>query len=132
MVEGLELSALVVDDNWYNRDICRIALENVGYKVTEADHGSVAMNFLEQQTFNLTVLDLQMPTISGATVLDWIRHSAKHNAMFVIVITANPHMVTDEIDDLADYVMNKPINVMEFAQFVDRLKTGRKRSVDVH
>ncbi len=115
-------SALIIDDNWFNRDIFRIALESAGYSVTELDNGSEGIALLEQQTFNLLILDLQMPLVDGRTVLVKIREHALHKKMRVVVVTANAHMATSDVDEMADYVMYKPINVMEFSEFVRRLK----------
>src|SRR5688500_17528999 len=114
-------SALIVDDNWYNRDIFRIALENAGYQVTEVDNGREGLNLLETRSFNLMVLDLQMPGIDGITVLHQVHEKPAHKDMRVVVVTANAHMATDEVDNLADHVMYKPIDVVDFAQFTHRL-----------
>ncbi len=115
-------SALIIDDNWFNRDIFRIALESAGYSVTELDNGQEGIKVLEQQTFNLLILDLQMPLVDGRTVLVKVREHSLHKKMRVVVVTANAHMATSDVDEMADYVMYKPINVMEFSEFVRRLK----------
>jgi CheY-like chemotaxis protein len=115
-------SALIIDDNWFNRDIFRIALESAGYIVTQFDNGMDGMNILKNQTFSLLVLDLQMPIVDGRTVLHSVRAQDLHENMHVVVVTANAHMATQDVDRLADYVMYKPINVTEFSEFVRRLK----------
>jgi CheY-like chemotaxis protein len=115
-------SALIIDDNWFNRDIFRIALESAGYSVTELDNGSEGIALLEKQTFNLLILDLQMPLVDGHTVLVRVKEQPLHKKMRVVVVTANAHMATGDVDEMADYVMYKPINVMEFSEFVRRLK----------
>ncbi|MBN2303782.1 MAG: response regulator [Anaerolineae bacterium] len=115
-------TALIVDDNWYNRDIFRMALENADYEITEAEDGKKGLDILEQNTFDLLVLDLQMPEIDGYGVLKALRAEDRHKSMRVLVVTANPHMATDKVDDMADHVMLKPIDVVSFAQFTKRLK----------
>ena len=115
-------SALIIDDNWFNRDIFRIALESAGYLVTQFDNGVDGMNILKDQTFSLLVLDLQMPIVDGRTVLHSVRTQDLHDKMHVVVVTANAHMATQDVDRMADYVMYKPINVTEFSEFVRRLK----------
>jgi two-component system sensor histidine kinase/response regulator len=115
-------SALIVDDNWFNRDICRIALSSVGYQLTEADNGAAALNLLAERTFDLMVLDLDMPVVGGLTVLNRVRSETRHDRMRVIVLTAHSHMATGDVDTEADFVMHKPINIVEFAAFADRLK----------
>ena len=115
-------SAIIIDDNWFNRDIFRIALESAGYIVTQFDNGVDGMNVLKEQTFSLLVLDLQMPVVDGRTVLQTVRAQSLHQKMHVVVVTANAHMATSDVDRMADYVMYKPINVTEFSEFVRRLK----------
>ncbi|MCC7448537.1 MAG: response regulator [Anaerolineae bacterium] len=117
--------ALVVDDNWFNRDLSSLALTHVGYHVTEAEDGLQALSLLEKQTFDLLVLDLVMPEMDGPTLLRYIRKHPLHRKMQVVIMTANPHVSTDEVGGEADFVMYKPINVNQFAEFAKRLQTRR-------
>ena len=115
-------TALVVDDNFFNRHIFHIALESVGYTVSESEDGVHSVAVLNEKTFDLLVLDLQMPTLDGRAVLKLVRANPLHKNMRVIVVTANAHMATEDIDEMADYIMHKPIDVVEFSEFVRRLK----------
>jgi CheY-like chemotaxis protein len=114
-------TALVVDDNYFNRDLCKLALEHVGYAVLEAENGIEALAVLEKQTFDLLVLDLAMPELDGSGVIRHIRKQEKHHKMTIIIITANHHMATSEVNLSADYLMYKPIDIEEFAHFAQRL-----------
>jgi CheY-like chemotaxis protein len=114
--------ALVMDDNFHNRYIFRIALENVGFNITEAENGAEGLRILAERTFHVLVLDLHMPLIDGIGVLKELRNMPMHSKMRVLVVTANAHMATGEVNDLSDYIMYKPINVMEFSEFAKRLK----------
>lgn len=114
--------ALVVDDNWDNRNIFTISLEAAGYQITQAEDGISALSLLETNTYHLIVLDLQMPKMDGHAVLQKIRHDPRHDKAQIIVVTANPHMATDEVDIEADYVLYKPISVASFTALTRRLK----------
>jgi CheY-like chemotaxis protein len=122
-------TALIVDDNFYNRQIFQMALESVGYKVSESEDGVQGTNVLKNETFDLLVLDLQMPEMDGRAVLKAVRGQEMHHKMRILVITANAHMATGDVDNLADYVMFKPINVMEFSEFARRLKDSKSNTV---
>ncbi|NJR12396.1 response regulator, partial [bacterium] len=65
--------ALIIDDNFNNRDIFRIALESIGFHVTEAENGADGLKILHSHIFHLLVLDLQMPLIDGLEVLKELR-----------------------------------------------------------
>jgi CheY-like chemotaxis protein len=115
-------TALIVDDNYFNRDIFLISLESAGYATEQADDGSTALDILRERTFNLMILDLQMPGIDGHKVLEWVRQQPQHSMMRVVVVTANSHMVAGKVDELADHVMFKPVDVVDFTHFAQRLK----------
>lgn len=115
-------TVLVVDDNWYNRDVFRIALENASYQVFEADNGLTGLELLSKRTFDLLVLDLQMPDIDGHEVLRRLRTDSRHDSMRVLVVTAQGHMATSDLDQEVDHIMFKPIDVVQFSHFTDRLK----------
>jgi CheY-like chemotaxis protein len=115
-------SALVIDDNWDNRNIFTISLEAAGYQITQAEDGISAVALLQTNKYQLIILDLQMPKMDGRAVLQKIRHDPQHQKALVIVVTANPHMATDEVDIEADYVLYKPISVASFTALTRRLK----------
>jgi CheY-like chemotaxis protein len=122
-------TALIVDDNFYNRQIFQMALESVGYKIKESEDGVQGINVLKNETFDLLVLDLQMPEMDGRAVLKAVREQDMHRKMRILVITANAHMAMGDVDDLADYIMFKPINVVEFSEFARRLKDSRTTAI---
>jgi CheY-like chemotaxis protein len=115
-------SALIVDDNQFNREIFRLSLKAAGYETTEVGNGAEALALLDTRTFSLIVLDLQMPLVDGATVLRNLRSNPAHASTHIIVATANPHMAVQDIQLLADYVVYKPMDVHEFARLAGRLK----------
>jgi len=118
-------TALVVDDNFFNRDICAMALRSVGYQVFEAQDGTEVLNLLRGRTFDLMLLDLRMPATDGSVVLRALRRMPQHRNMRIVVITANPELVTDEIRSTATSVMFKPINVNAFVQMVQQFRSIR-------
>ena len=120
--DAIRFTALVADDNYYNRDLCKVALDHVGYDVIEAEDGEAALTMLHEQSCDLLILDLAMPRVDGLAVLREIRGNTYYDALPIIVLTANPHM-TGEVTALGtDYVLYKPIDIAVFAQLAERLK----------
>src|SRR5690606_27158947 len=99
----------------------RIALEFAGYDVTESEDGEKGLAQLRDGTFDLVILDLRMPGMDGSEVLRIIRQTKEWNATQVVVVTANPHMVTEEVGTLADYVLHKPVDILTFSELAKRL-----------
>jgi CheY-like chemotaxis protein len=121
-------TALIVDDEIFNRRLFQLTLEVAGYKIYEAENGLHGLNILNHESFNVLILDLAMPYIDGLTVIKTIRRKSMHDRMRIVVVTANAHLARGEVDELADFVMHKPIDVIAFRNFVQRLKDDPRAS----
>lgn len=119
--------ALVVDDNFYNRDLCTLVLQRTGYTVEQAENGEEALNLLRKQTFDLLVVDLAMPVMDGITMMREYQKEETSDDTYVVVMTANPHMAYHP-DFQIDYIMYKPIEVLDFEKLAQRLKTRSNRA----
>ncbi len=79
---------LLVDDSTTVRKHLATILSNGGYQVTEAENGMEALEKLKAGGFNLLVLDLQMPQMSGFDVLRIVKAGAVGKGIPVLCITA--------------------------------------------
>lgn len=79
---------LVVDDNETNRDLLARRLERQGYRVVLAESGRQALEILKQHTFDLALLDIQMPEMNGYEVCQQIKADAGTRDMPIIFISA--------------------------------------------
>ena len=80
--------ALLVDDDDVMRRGMRLALEQDGWKVTEAANGRLAMAQLSEAHPDAIVLDLMMPEMDGFEFLDGIRQRPEWRDIPVLVVTA--------------------------------------------
>ena len=76
---------LVVDDEERIREGCQIVLSDLGFEVDIAPDGEKGLKMIEERHFDIILLDLMMPTISGFDVLSKVRDL--HPDTVVIVIT---------------------------------------------
>jgi adenylate cyclase len=81
-------SLLVVDDNEMNRDLLSRRLARRGYSVAVAEDGRQALTMLATQPFDLVLLDIMMPDISGLDVLKSLRERHAMADLPVIMATA--------------------------------------------
>ena len=86
---------LVVDDNAANRDLLSRRLMRAGHEVIEAEGGAAALALLEQETFDLVLLDLIMPDITGYEVLCRLKAQPAIKDIPVIMISA-----LDDLDSI--------------------------------
>ncbi|MCP5249219.1 MAG: response regulator [Candidatus Accumulibacter sp.] len=71
--ESRRIEALLVEDNPVNQELAKRLLEKRGYKVTLANNGAEAIDRFEQQSFDLILMDMQMPVMGGIEATESIR-----------------------------------------------------------
>lgn len=103
---------LVVDDNEMNRDMLSRRLARKGHTVQVAEDGRRALEIVQNEEFDLILLDIMMPGIDGYQVLEQIRQSKDAGILPIIMATAK-----DQSEDIVralrlganDYV-TKPLD----------------------
>ena len=79
---------LVVDDNELNRDLLSRRLKRDGHTVVVAEHGRAALDRLAEQPFDLVLLDIMMPELTGYEVLEIVKRDVSLRHIPVVMITA--------------------------------------------
>ena len=103
---------LIVDDNPEIREIINVLLGGEGFEVSEAENGSQALTLIEQQDFDLIILDIMMPGDDGFSLCQQIRRKSQ---VPIIMLTA----ASDEADRViglelgADDYIAKPFSPRE-------------------
>jgi len=82
------MKILVVDDSDINRDILKQRLINYGYEVAIAIDGLDALERLQQQSFDLILLDIMMPGLDGYGTLEHVKNDAGLKDIPVVMISA--------------------------------------------
>ncbi len=103
---------LVVDDNELNRDMLSRRLKGRGYDVQVAEGGREALEKLQGEAYDLVLLDVMMPEVSGLDVLAEVRKHRSRGELPIIMATAK-----DQSEDIVaalklganDYV-TKPLD----------------------
>jgi CheY-like chemotaxis protein len=107
-----EAAILVVDDNPLNREMLVRRLSQKGYRVEEAEGGAEALAKIATLRFDLVLLDIMMPGLSGTEVLRRLREKHSLSDLPVIMATAKD-AAEDVLESLKlganDYV-TKPID----------------------
>jgi adenylate cyclase len=80
--------ALLIDDDDVVRRGVRQALEPIGWRVTEAENGEVAVEVLAAGRPDVIILDLMMPKMDGFEFLDKLRSRPAGQDIPVVIITA--------------------------------------------
>ena len=103
---------LAVDDLPENRDLVSRLLSKVGHTVITAESGEEALELLETMGVDVVLLDLMMPGIGGAEVLQHLKNDDRLRATPVIMISGRQDMdqIVACIEAGADDYLLKPFN----------------------
>ncbi len=81
-------SILMVDDNPKNLQLLGTTLRNEGYNLEFATSGKMALNWVSKKIFDLILLDIMMPEMSGFEVCEKIRNIPEYNDVPIVFLTA--------------------------------------------
>ncbi|MBT4099058.1 MAG: response regulator [Gemmatimonadetes bacterium] len=116
--EGLDLSPiqgahlLLVEDNELNQQVALELLQDAGFAVDLAENGQIAVEMVGAGSYDLVLMDMQMPVMDGLTATLEIRADERWGELPIVAMTANA-MVGDRdrciAADMNDHVP-KPID----------------------
>ena len=120
---------LLADDNPVNRDIATRMLERKGHEITTAENGIEAVDRFLNGTFDVILMDLEMPGISGIEAARQIRAKEKASSiatpLYTPIIAMTAH--DEETEKTAclvvgmDGFITKPINMKTIHQIIQKI-----------
>jgi two-component system, OmpR family, alkaline phosphatase synthesis response regulator PhoP len=116
-----KFSILLVEDEENLHEALKLNLELEGYEVTGVYDGAEALKTVQQEYFNLIILDVMLPEIDGITVCETIR--LQHPDLPILILSAK-NSSADRILGLkkgADDYLTKPFNLEELLLRVSKL-----------
>ncbi|MCX5813799.1 MAG: response regulator [Proteobacteria bacterium] len=106
------VSILLVEDNEFNQQLACELLTDAGFEVNIAQDGQKSLEMLDKHTYDIVLMDMQMPVMDGITATQEIRKQECFKYLPVIAMTAN--VMADDIDKCYKAGMNdhigKPID----------------------
>ena len=87
------LDILVVEDNPINQILTKKVLERLNHTVTIAENGAVAIQKLQENQYDIILLDIQMPVMDGYQTIEKIRNDLK---LSIPVIALTAHTLEEE------------------------------------
>ena len=122
---------LVVDDNEMNRDMLSRRLGRRGHSVVTAEDGRSALECIGRESFELVLLDIEMPGMDGFEVLRTIRETFDPSDLPVVMATARTDSddIVQALKSGANDYVTKPL---DFPVVLARVETqlALKRSRD--
>lgn len=124
------LNILLAEDNRINQTVAKGLLERMGHSVVVAETGSGALLLLKTGSFDLILMDIQMPEMDGLTATARIREGKTITRTRIPIIAMTAHaMKGDRERCLAagmDGYVSKPINARELETAIGSVMQGRE------
>jgi PAS domain S-box-containing protein len=113
---------LLAEDNEVNQLVARKLLKNAGFVVNIANNGLEAVNMVQASSYDLVLMDIQMPEMDGLTATKTIRSIAGYEKIPIVAMTAHAMSGDRELSLAAgmnDHI-TKPINLSELFTALNR------------
>jgi two-component system OmpR family response regulator len=104
---------LIVDDEDTLRHFLKLTLEDEGYRVSEAADGQAALDLLENDTFDLALVDLRMAGVDGLEVMRLFRQQSPETQIIILTGYASVPSAVEALRHGAHDYLTKPFDTAE-------------------
>jgi CheY-like chemotaxis protein len=126
------LRILLAEDNLVNRTVAVRLLEKQGHSVEVAGNGREALARLSTESFDLVLMDVQMPVMDGFEATAAIRETEKTTGEHIPIIAMTAHSLKGDCERCIaagmDGYISKPIHVGELLTEIGRLSSTPARA----
>ncbi|HXC78449.1 MAG TPA: response regulator, partial [Candidatus Acidoferrum sp.] len=127
------LRILLAEDNPVNQLVASRLLEKQGHHVVTSSNGRQAIERLDQERFDLILMDVEMPEVDGFEATATIRGKEEATGARIPIIAMTAHALTGDRErclaaGMDDYV-SKPIQPHALFEAIDRLLPGTTRQL---
>lgn len=109
--------ALVVEDDKGILGLVKVVLEREDFIVEGVNGGADAIELLKVAAYDLLIIDLKLPQVSGEEVLGFIEETKPKYLRRVIVTTASPRQLSGEFLQRVCHLLEKPFDVSQLVLF---------------
>lgn len=120
------MKILVADDDKNLRKVLLNELSDGGFEVSEADSGIKAMEFLEKEEYDVLLLDLNMPRLSGMEALKKIKASEIPTEVIILTANATVSTAVEAMKRGAYDYLTKPFKIDELKAVIEKAYEKKK------
>ncbi len=119
------MKLLIVDDIFTNRLLLVELLKSLGHEYKQVENGREAIEALETESFDLVLMDIEMPVMNGLETTVYIRERFQYpkNKIPIVALTAhNPQLFFEDFKDVGfDKLLTKPYNIEKLSAIIEDL-----------
>ncbi len=125
------LRILLAEDNPINQTVAIRMLEKSGHRVVAVLDGLQALQILEKESFDLVLMDVQMPNMDGIEATLAIRARERYSGRRIPIIAMTAHAMKGDAERCRDAGMDayisKPVHADELSRLIQEIFTARNR-----
>ncbi|MCX7711904.1 MAG: PAS domain S-box protein [Clostridia bacterium] len=126
-----QLKILLVEDDMVNQLVTNQMLDSGGHHTTTVNNGREALEILKTHTFDLILMDIQMPEMDGVEATKRIRETEKGTDRHIPIIALTAHALQGDMERFIaagmDYYISKPVEVAELLKSIENTFLGKNR-----
>src|SRR6056297_4013526 len=112
---------LLVEDEENIRDLVKLNLEMEGYEVLALSNGKKAIDAVDQQHFDLLLLDIMLPEVNGLQIAEHVRLTQFDVPIIFLTAKGDPEERIEGLKKGGDDYITKPFNLEELLLRVKNL-----------
>ncbi|MSR64285.1 MAG: response regulator [Verrucomicrobiae bacterium] len=128
------LRVLLAEDNIVNQRLAVRVLEKQGHSIVVVGDGKEVLNALEQASFDLVLMDVQMPHLSGLEATAAIREKEKTTGTHIPIIAMTAHAMAGDrkrcLEAGMDDYISKPLDSRKLIEVMERVTSTNPRPND--
>ncbi|MBK8097344.1 MAG: response regulator [Planctomycetes bacterium] len=122
------LRVLVAEDNVVNQKLIERLLQREGYEASITADGKQCVEMFGRQPFDVVLMDVQMPDMSGIEATEWIRAREAGTGARVPILALTANASSEDRDACLvagmDDVLSKPVSITRFRAALARVAAG--------
>jgi signal transduction histidine kinase/DNA-binding response OmpR family regulator len=129
------LNILLVEDNLVNQRVATGLIEKRGHRVAIAENGQEALRMLEKESYDLVLMDVQMPVMDGLEATAKLRESEKNSDRHLPVVALTARAMKGDVElclsaGMDDYLV-KPIRVPDLEEILAKYARTLRQPVGI-
>jgi CheY-like chemotaxis protein len=125
MKEFKDLNILLAEDNFINQKIALLTFAKTGVSIDVASNGKQAVEMYKGKTYDLILMDLQMPVMDGVEATRQIRNVEKESSHRAYIIALTASTLYEKKDECLqagmDNIMEKPLQENVLRELISKI-----------
>ena len=128
---------LIVEDNEINLEVACALMEKLGHNVTPAKDGVSALQLMQSNSFDLALLDINLPDIDGVMLSQQLKIIAKEKEKTLVTIAVSAHVFSEDVTKFIssgfDAFVAKPVQMKKIESCIAKVmfNTDELKTTDI-